>query len=303
VRLHLPLWPKGSLGLMELLALSLAILSGVGLAGWNFLTKRSADKQVFLWWMLFLRMLFLLPLFAVWARSISIPPVSFLCAMGSAVLYTIWLALMSRAYEGGDLSLVYPLSRSSQIYVPIWAALFLGERLSLLGLIGITVTCLGVYTVGLEALSLKAIFSPIRSLNTRPSQLALLAAALASVGGCVDKVGVGSVWPFAYTVLLFFMMAVVYSAYTLATRGGRAISREWQTNRGNVLLGGFFGISYMLTLLAMATSAVSYAVSARQTSVVMGTILGVWLLKERYGAIRITSSLLICAGVVMIGLA
>ncbi|NIO71894.1 MAG: hypothetical protein GTN71_23440, partial [Anaerolineae bacterium] len=52
------------------------------------------------------------------------------------------------------------------------------------------------------------------------------------------------------------------------------------------------GTSYVLTLLAMATSAVSYVISARQVSVVVGTVLGVWLLKERYGAIRITSSLL-----------
>jgi len=98
-------------------------------------------------------------------------------------------------------------------------------------------------------------------------------------------------------------MVVLYSPYSLVTRGGRPIGREWQANRGNVLLGGLFGTSYVLTLLAMATSAVSYVISARQVSVVVGTVLGVWLLKERYGAIRIASSLLICAGVVMIGLA
>ena len=288
---------------MELLALSLAVLSGVGHAVWNFLTKRAIDKQVFLWWMLFLRTVFLIPLFAIWAQGISIPLVSLLCATGSAVFYATGIALMGRAYEGGDLSLVYPLSRSNPIYIPIWAALFLGERLSLLGLIGIAVTCLGVYTVGLEAISLKAILSPIRSLNAQPSQLALLAAVLASVGACIDKVGVGSVRPFTYVFLFFVMMVVLYSAYILATRGGRAIGREWQANRGNVLLGGFFGTSYVLTLLAMATSAVSYVISARQVSVVVGTVLGVWLLKERYGVIRIASSLLICAGVVMIGLA
>jgi hypothetical protein len=32
---------------MELLAFSLAILSGVGHAVWNFLTKRAIDKQIF----------------------------------------------------------------------------------------------------------------------------------------------------------------------------------------------------------------------------------------------------------------
>jgi uncharacterized membrane protein len=288
---------------MELLALSLAVLSGAGHAVWNFLTKRAIDKQAFLWWMLFLRTIFLLPLFAIWVQGISIPLLSLLYATGSTVFYTVWIVLMSRAYEGGDLSLVYPLSRSNQAYIPIWAALFLGERLSLLGLVGIAVTCLGVYTVGLEAVSLRAILSPIRSLNTRPSQLALLAAVFASIGACIDKVGVGSVWPFAYVFLFFVMMVVLYSAYILATRKGRAISREWQANRGNVLLGGLFGMSYVLTLLAMATSAVSYVISARQVSVVVGTVLGVWLLKERRGAIRVASSLLICAGVVVIGLA
>jgi len=68
---------------------------------------------------------------------------------------------------------------------------------------------------------------------------------------------------------------VLYSVYILATRGGRAIGREWQANRGNVLLGGLFGTSYVLTLLAMATSAVSYFISARQVSVVVGTAMGV----------------------------
>jgi uncharacterized membrane protein len=163
--------------------------------------------------------------------------------------------------------------------------------------------CLGVYTVGPEAISLKAILSPIRSLNTRPSQLALLTAIFSSIGACIDKVGVGSIRPFAYVFLFFVMMAMLYSAYILATSGGQAIGREWQVNRGNVLLGGLFGTSYVLILLAMATSAVSYVISARQVSVVVGTVLGIRLLKERCGAIRIASSLLICAGVVTIGLA
>ncbi len=288
---------------MELWALSLASLSGVGHAVWNFQTKRAVDKQVFLWWMLFLRTVVLVPLVAIWAQGISIPLVSLLYATGSAVFYATCIALMGKAYEKGDLSLVYPLSRSNPVFIPIWAAFFLGERLSPLGLIGIAVTCLGVYTVGLEAISLKAVLSPIRSLNTRPSQLALLTAVFSSIGACIDKVGVGTVQPFAYVFLFFVMMVVLYSAYILVIGGGRAIGREWQANRGNVLLGGLFGTSYVLTLLAMATSAVSYVISARQVSVVVGTVLGVWLLKERYGAIRIASSLLICAGVVMVGLA
>jgi drug/metabolite transporter (DMT)-like permease len=288
---------------MELLALCLAILSGVGHAVWNFLTKRAVDKEAFLWWIIFLRTAFLLPLLAIWAQSISIPLVSLLCATGSAVFFGACMALMGKAYEGGELSLVYPLSRSNPVFIPIWAALFLGERLSPLGLAGIAVTCLGVYAVGLEAISLKAILSPIRSLSTRPSQLALLTAIFASVGACIDKVGISFPQPFVYVFCLFAVMVVLYSAYVLATKGGRAIGREWQANRGNVLLGGLFGTSYVLTLLAMTTSAVSYVISARQVSVVVGTVLGVWLLKERYGAIRIASSLLICAGVVMIGLA
>ena len=82
---------------MELLAFSLAILSGVGHAVWNFLTKRAIDKQIFLWWMLFLRTVFLVPLFAIWAQGISVSLVSLVCATGSAVFYATFMALMGKA--------------------------------------------------------------------------------------------------------------------------------------------------------------------------------------------------------------
>jgi hypothetical protein len=56
---------------MELLAFSLAMLSGVGHALWNFLTKRAADKEAFLWWIIVLRTAFLLPSTYLCAHSAS----------------------------------------------------------------------------------------------------------------------------------------------------------------------------------------------------------------------------------------
>ena len=64
-------------------------------------------------------------------------------------------------------------------------------------------------------------------------------------------------------------MVVLYSVYILATRGGRAIGREWQANRDSVLLGGLFGTSYVLTLLAMVLAFSTFVTT-------LATILPAW---------------------------
>jgi uncharacterized membrane protein len=70
------------------------------------------------------------------------------------------------------------------------------------------------------------------------------------------------------------------------------------------VIAGIVGVpSYALVLLAMSLSQVSYVITARQISVVIGVILGIALLGERQGKLRLLAAVLICVGVVIIGLA
>lgn len=66
----------------------------------------------------------------------------------SAAAETLYFLALGLAYKDGDLSVVYPLTRSSPMFVAILATLFLGEELTAWGVLGILLIFLGVYILG-----------------------------------------------------------------------------------------------------------------------------------------------------------
>jgi len=81
---------------------------------------------------------------------------------------------MGGAYERGDLSLVYPLSRGSgPLFVPILAGILMHKQLSFLGVIGITLVIVGIYVIHLRSFSIQSFLEPIRSMRGSASLWAL----------------------------------------------------------------------------------------------------------------------------------
>jgi drug/metabolite transporter (DMT)-like permease len=286
-------------------ALSLVLLSAFGHALWNFLVKRSVDKLAFMWWVMVISGAFLtllwLPFRPGWG---TIPLEGWACLLGSGLAHAVYLTCLTRAYDEGDLSQVYPLIRSAPVFLVLWAVLLLGERFTVLGLAGIGVVLGGNFLLHLGDDSVKGLFAPLRSLSNRPSRLALTGALFLSFGSLIDKVGVGLVHPFLYAVLFIDIEALIFSHQVLRKRSLKALFVQWYSTKKRLLMAGVVGVpSYALVLVAMSMSQVSYVISARQISVVFGVLLGVWLLGERQGKIRLLASLFIFGGVVMIGLA
>jgi uncharacterized membrane protein len=285
-------------------AFFLVLLSACGHALWNFLLKRSADKLVFMWWALVISGVFLtalwLPVRTGWGR---IPPLGWLCLTGSTLFHGFYLVALTRAYGEGDLSIVYPLVRSAPVLVVIWAALFLGERFTSLGLAGIAAATAGVYLLQrCDDPARGSVFS-LQTLRRRPARLALLGALLLSLGSVIDKVGVGLVHPFLYAVLFVDMMVLFFAIVVLGRRSRQGLLAQWSVHRRRLVVSGTLGVpSYALVLLAMSLSQVGYVLVVRQLSVVFGVLLGILMLRERCGALRLTAAAMICAGVVMIGL-
>lgn len=290
---------------MSGIALSLVLLSACGHALWNFYLKRSVDKLTFMWWALVISAAFLtalwLPFRPGWE---TIPSKGWACLLGSGLVHGLYLACLTRAYDEGDLSFVYPLIRSAPIFLVLWAVLFLGEHFTPLGLAGIAVTIGGVFLLQVGESSAKGLLAPFLALGKKPAQLAFLGALFLSFGSLIDKVGVGVVHPFRYAVLFVYIVTLVFSFFMARRRNIRALFIQWFRSRKRLLAAGTVGLpSYALVLLAMTLSQVSYVISARQISVVIGVLLGVLMLGERHRKIRLLASLLICGGVVMIGLA
>src|SRR5215208_4452195 len=67
----------------------------------------------------------------------------------SAVLHVGYLSLLARAYQGGEVSVVYPVSRgTAPVLVLAFGALFLSEGASTAAVMGVLAVAAGVFLVG-----------------------------------------------------------------------------------------------------------------------------------------------------------
>jgi len=290
---------------MDFLALFLVIFSAIFHAWWNFLAKGSQHKIAFLWLVTCASVALYTPFALFFIRHLgSADSRGWLFSFISAVLHFLYVILLGKSYEYGELSLVYPLARSAPLFVPFLAVPLLGEQLSLIGILGIILVMLGCYILHTESFSLVNLLEPIRSMKGVASRFAISTALVISFYSVNDKIGLRYMDPFYFLWTSSLMRIIMMVPYMLITPGWKVIREEWRINTKEVLISGaliFF--AYFLVLVAMKTSKISYIVSVRQMSIIFAVLLGIIVLKERYGAIRLPASLVITSGVVLIGLA
>ena len=288
---------------MNTTAVVLVLISAVMHAVRNFLTKTARDKQAFVWWYESLGLVFFAPVFVygLWRQAFVLDNIWPIAILSGLLHFLYWLWL-SRSLEAGDLSHVYPISRSAPALVLLMAVVFMGEKVSLPGAAGVLLAALGVYTIGLERLTPAALLQPLRKVHsdaaTRYAFLTLVAVAGYSL---VDKHAVTRFHPVAFAFVYPWFSIALLSGYLALVRKGAALRKEWQVNRRSVIICGVLGIfGYFLILTALSFERISYVVGLRQISIVFSVLLGVIVLKERHGRQRMISSIMIFIGVFLI---
>ena len=288
---------------MSGLALGIVLTAALLHAGWNYLTKKSERKIVFIWWFLLIAIILYFPMFLyLWPRTaISSSGWGFVFATG--LLHTLYFWFMGGAYERGDLSLVYPLSRGSgPLFVPFLAVGLIHEQLSFFGILGIAFVVIGIYVIHLRSFSGQSFLEPFRAVGGSASIWALCTGGTIAAYSLVDKVGVSLVYPPVYIYLMLAISWFLLSIYVF-TKERTSLKREWQINKGPILINGFFVLfTYMMILFALRISKVSYVVAVREVSIVFSTILGIVWLREKHGRQKLFGAVLIALGVVFIGL-
>ncbi|BCS54363.1 hypothetical protein GSVR_26710 [Geobacter sp. SVR] len=289
---------------MSTLAFTLIVISAVMHALWNMMVKRSRHKTVFIWWMfvasagLFTVMLPLAPEPFGWPAPRTLALIA-----TAAVCFVLYHLFNGRAYRTGDLSVVYPLCQTSMVYVPIWGAVLLSERLTLAGLCGILLVIFGTYTVQLQRLSALELTRPFRDLRTTSVQAALAAGFIYSIGSIAEKTGVGNYSPLYFTYLLVLAMLALMSFNLLRPKYRALIMEEWREHWRLILCSGPVMMASFLTFrYGLNRAPVSYAVPVRQVSILVGVLIGILFLGESFGRIRLMAAALILAGAVLIRL-
>jgi uncharacterized membrane protein len=295
------LTPGGTDINMEPFAVVLILLSAASHAVWNFLAKGSRDKDSFMLLMNLSSQLTLLPVFILWLDDWSLPLSVLPFLSISAGTEAIYFLALSRAYDVGDLSVVYPVARSSPLFVAVAGAVLIGEALTAIGMIGILLVLVGVYILHLRSLRLDSLLEPLRSFKGPAFGFAVIAALGTTAYSLSDKVGVTRVNPILYAFWLEVAIILVLTPIVLKKRGYRNIKSEWSIAWGKITLSGaLMRGGYLLVLVAMTLASVGYILAFRQVSVVIGAFLGVVLLGEGYGAPRLLGSAAIFAGVYII---
>src|SRR5207249_793570 len=101
------------------------------------------------------------------------------------------------------------------------------------------------------------------------------------------KVGVSYANPLVYIYPVFVVTTVLLAVYLLRARP-QAVANEWRINRlGIIAVGILSPVAFLLVLVALTSSRVSYVSSVREMSVVVAAVLGTLVLREPFGKAKI----------------
>ena len=281
---------------MPLLAVVLVLTAAACHTAWNLIFKSQPSRPGVLLGALIVGAVMLLPVLLVYPLG-EIPREAWLLILLSGVLETAYVVCLTAAYQAGDLSLVYPIARGTPalIVLPL-SIVLLGEALTATGVLGITLVILGIFGAHLPGRTRAGEADP-----TRAVLLALLTGVTISGYSLVNKLGVALVPVPLYAMLVFVVDAVLF-AVVLRARGTleSPFPRDgWKPALaiGVLMMGAYLGV-----LGAMALAPLAYVVAAREVSIVMTTVAGVVILRERASWRRLAGAAFIFAGLVVIAL-
>ena len=296
--------PDAILRPMTAVSLILVLLAAVAHASWNLLLKRADDPEVFAWCLLVVATVLLAPLGVVLFSYNSVDVTGLWFILATIALHVLYFNLLARGYVQGDLSLVYPVARGmGPMLVPVLAVVFLNEKIEPLAIGGIAAIIGGMYTISWWGNFHQLLRSPLLFLKSAGMRYAVLTGLTIAVYSIVDKEGVGHVQPLLYMYFLTIGTAAMLAPYVLFHKGVKSVRTEWRANAVPITIAGLFTFAaYGLVLTAFSLSRVSYVAPAREVGIVIGVMLGVFLLKEPFGRGRLLGSGFVVAGLALIAL-
>ena len=275
---------------MDAGALGLALGAALLHAGWNVALAGAASTRAATAGVLVLGAPLLAVAALITGAGASSSATPFIAA--SAALEFAYFVLLARAYDGGEVSVVYPVARGLAPVVVLGAgAVVLGETVSVGAAVGVLAVAVGVLLVGWGVLSFR-----FTTENAPPRRDLLLGVAIGLIIAAytlVDAEGVERADPVAYLALVTAPCAALYP---LVTRTPPDVG--WRTA---ATAAATFG-AYLLVLAALERAAAAPVSAVRESSVVIAAVLAAVVLREPVGARRMAGATAVAAGVAAIAL-
>jgi drug/metabolite transporter (DMT)-like permease len=288
---------------MDHLVILLVLLAAFFHASWNFLAKRAGNSPGFIWLCASTASVIYVPVLLIYTlvEKPQLNGLQILFILGTAFLHVAYFFFLQRGYGAGDLSLAYPLARGvGPLLSTLGAVVLLGERPSIIAVIGVILLAGGVlFLVGNPLLLLK------KGAQTRVVVgYALLASIFVATYTVWDKYAVSAL--LVSPLLLDSSPAVVRAAVlTPGVVGGNweKVKATWRKHHLEAIGVAILSpLAYLLVLFAMKSSPVSYIAPLRESSVLIGTLMGARLLSEKHMWRRLSAASVILVGIILLAI-
>jgi drug/metabolite transporter (DMT)-like permease len=280
---------------MPSLAILLLLISAVLHTSWNLLIKQSEDKYIVTWWMVTIG-----GVFAVIALLFTgLPPRSmWIFALISICVEATYFTTLSYAYQDNDFSLIYPVARgSAPAFLALWSFLFLHEKLTGGGMLGLGLIIGGLLIIGINTLSQ----ANVTRLHFKGAAVAVFIALLISIYTTIDGAAVRDGFAMPYVMSMFALVPIPITPFIFREYKWTRIKSALTKQPIGVPLAGVLGVlAYLMAVFSYSIAPLSYAGSIREVSVVFGALAGWWFLKEKMGGFRVLGAIVIFAGIVVI---
>jgi len=252
----------------------------------------------------YIRFIYSAPFFLLIWFFIQIPQVdqTFWIAVGFAVPLEIlaWI-LYLRAIRMSPLSLTIPFLGLTPVFLLIVPWVLMGEKVSLLGGVGVVVVAVGIYFLNVTKSS-HGFWGPLKAITHEPGSLIMiLVAIIFSFTSTLGKIAITHSSPLFLAGFYDPLIAVLLTPFILKNHSNRkeVFRYPWKA----LLIGVFFAIMALAHYYAIEIAKVAYMIAVKRTSLIFATLWGWLFFKEEKISERLVGAVIIVIGVFLISVA
>ncbi len=281
---------------MSAVSVALILAAAFCHAGWNVVVKRTGDGgPLFLWLAAAISAVLWLPfaLVALTRSDVGGSTIAVAVVVSGSFHLTYFLSLQA-GYRAGDLSVVYPLARGTGPALAVMAAVVLrGERPSAVAITGAVIVVAGLLSLATGS-----------GVKSGPAiAFGVLTGVVIAGYTLWDKHAVDDL-AVAAIVLSWgteAMRALVLTPLAIARRATLPpFAREHMKDAFAFAV--LSPLAYILVLVALTDTDVSFIAPAREVSIVIGVVLGRVVLHEVVTRQRLASAAVVASGVMLLAL-
>ncbi len=261
-------------------------------AAWNAMMKVNADRLIMVSTMVVSQVAISVMVVPFVAFP---PPEAWPFIAASTALHTAYYVFLILAYRYGDLSHVYPIARGvSPLIVAVISVVFVGEVLSAAATVSIILIALGIMSLTLTR-GAEGFREPKAMFFALGTGVFIAGYTLADGLGARTA---DSAHSYVFWLNIFDGLPILVIAYFM--RRGRIREQVRLCWKAGVLSGVVSLMAYWIAIWAMTLAPMAMVSAVRETSMVFAVLFGVFFLKERLNLVRVISTAVTLAGVVLL---